>query len=79
MNQSDLKKLVKANTMYWLTAMVVPAIFDLGFKAFASGPVKFPWIIMIPFLYIGLLLASNKLITAAHAPGVDPPAESDAS
>ena len=65
MTESDRKKLIRSNTILWLAAMVVPAMFDLSFKAFASGPVKFPWPMIVPFLFMGLLLASNKLLTTA--------------
>lgn len=72
MTESTKKQLVKKNTFLWFTAMLIPLIFDLGFKMFASGPVRFPWPILIPFLYIGLLLASNALITAAVDGAADP-------
>ena len=61
------KKLLTTNTIYWIAAMAVPIILDFGLKAFATGPATFPWTITIPFFFVGLLLASNKLIMAAIA------------
>lgn len=65
MSSAENKNLQKTNAIYWLAAMAVPIILDLGLKAIATGPVNFPWTITIPFLFVGLLLASNKLIAAA--------------
>ena len=65
MTESNKNKLLRANTCLWIGAMVVPAIFDFGFKWFASGPVRFPWPILIPLLLLGPLLASNTMLSKA--------------
>lgn len=65
MNDIEKKRLLTTNTIYWIVAMLLPAMFDLGFKALATGPVKFPWVVVVPLLLIGPLLASNNLIVQA--------------
>jgi hypothetical protein len=65
MTASDKKKLLRENAYLWIAAMVIAPIFDLGFRAFASGPVKFPWVILTPLLIVGLFIASNKLLSKA--------------
>ncbi|QEG00311.1 hypothetical protein Mal15_43810 [Stieleria maiorica] len=79
MKSMHTKKLVKANMFYWVAAMALPIIFDLGLKAFASDAARFPWIILIPPLFLGLGVASNQLIiAAADAPGhAEPDRQSD--
>lgn len=44
---------------------MLPAIFDFSFKWFASGPVRFPWPMVIPFLFFALLNASNTMFANA--------------
>lgn len=65
MNDAEKQRLLRTNTAYWLTAMFIPALFDLSFKAFASKPVKFPWVMIVPLLFLGLLLGSNRLLSSA--------------
>lgn len=60
MKDSDKKQLLKQNTILWLVAMVMPAIFH-----FALGSAKFPWPVVLPMLFIGLMLASNKMLSSA--------------
>lgn len=60
MNNSEKKNLLKWNTVLWLMAMVLPAVFSI---AFAST--KFPWPLIMPFLLLGCLLASNKMLVQA--------------
>lgn len=68
MTKSEKKKVLTCNTMLWLAAMILPGVCHL---AFAST--KFPWPIIIPFLLLGCLLASNKMLTkAAGEPTEDP-------
>lgn len=74
MTKSEKSRVLKTNTTYWITAMILPAIFYFGFKAFASESVKFPWPVLIPFLYLGLMNGSNALITRAIGETSDAPA-----
>jgi fatty acid desaturase len=60
MKNPNKKHLLKWNTILWLAAMVLPALFSL---AFAST--KFPWPLVLPFLLLGPMLASNKMLTQA--------------
>ena len=53
---------LKWNSLLWVAAMVFPAVFSI---AFASA--RFPWPMIFPFLLIGPMLYSNKLLT--HATG----------
>jgi len=52
--------MLKWNTMLWLVAMVLPWFFSI---AFASA--KFPWPLILPFLLLGPMLASNKMLSQA--------------
>jgi hypothetical protein len=58
---------VKWNTILWLLAMILPAVFNI---AFASN--KFPWHIVLPLLLVGPMLASNKMVSRAAAKPADP-------
>lgn len=60
MNDADKKKMIKGNSLLWLVAMIMPAFFS-----FALSGTKFPWPVVLPFLLLGLMLASNKLLTRA--------------
>jgi hypothetical protein len=60
MSTADKKKILKRNTILWLAAMVLPAIFSI---AFAST--KFPWPVILPLLLFGPMLASNKMLAQA--------------
>lgn len=62
MKNTDKKNLLKWNSILWLAAMVLPAVFSI---AFAST--KFPWQIVVPLLLIGPMMASNKMLI--HAMG----------
>ena len=62
MKNAENKNLLKWNTLLWLVAMALPALFSI---AFAST--KFPWPIMLPLLLLGLMLASNKMLAQAIA------------
>ena len=68
MKTSDKKNLLKWNTILWLAAMVLPMFLSI---AFASA--KFPWQIIVPFLLIGPMLASNKMLTQASGAATDAP------
>jgi hypothetical protein len=61
MTNSDKSKLLKLNTAYWLTAMVVPVILHFGLSS-----TKFPWPVILPFLLLGPMLASNSLLSKAN-------------
>jgi hypothetical protein len=60
MNNAEKKNLLKWNTLLWLFAMVMPAVFS-----FAFASTKFPWPLVIPFLLLGCLFASNKMLAQA--------------
>jgi hypothetical protein len=63
MTKSEKNKLLTTNTILWLTAMVIPFALSL---AFASA--KFPWPLILPFLFLGPLLASNGMLSKAIGP-----------
>jgi len=60
MKPSDKSTFLKWNTMLWLAAMVLPAIFSIAFES-----TRFPWQITVPFLRLGPMLASNKMLAQA--------------
>jgi fatty acid desaturase len=60
MKASEKKHLLKWNTILWIAAMVMPAVFSI-----ALGSTKFPWPMILPFLFIGFMLASNKMLSSA--------------
>ena len=68
MKNADKKNLLKWNTILWLAAMVMPAVFSI---AFAST--KFPWPIIIPFLLLGPMLGSNRMLTQAIGASAEAP------
>lgn len=65
MTKAEKQKLLKTNTIYWLTAMLLPALFHFGLKAFGSENAKFPWPVLIPLLLLGLMLGSNNMLSQA--------------
>jgi fatty acid desaturase len=68
MTTAEKKNMLKSNTILWVLAMVLPAVFHL---AFAST--KFPWPLIIPFLLLGALLASNQMLSKAIGHPTDAP------
>ena len=60
MTTAEKNSLLKWNTILWIAAMALPALFSL---AFSSS--KFPWQVIVPFLLFGCLLASNKMLARA--------------
>ena len=60
MNQAEKQKMLWTNTLLWLAAMVLPGVFHI---AFAST--RFPWPVLMPFLLLGALLASNQMLAKA--------------
>jgi hypothetical protein len=68
MNNTEKKNLLKWNTILWLAAMALPALFSI---AFAST--KFPWQIIVPLLLIGPMLVSNKMLTQAIGDSAEAP------
>jgi hypothetical protein len=60
MKHMEKNKLLRWNTILWLMAMVLPAVFSI---AFAST--KFPWPIILPLLLLGPMLLSNKMLAEA--------------
>ena len=68
MTNSDKSKLLRLNTIYWLTAMVVPVVLH-----FTLSSTKFPWPVILPLLLVGPMLASNSLLSKAHEDTTDDP------
>ena len=68
MTNTEKKNLLKWNTILWLAAMALPALFSI---AFAST--KFPWQIIVPLLLIGPMLVSNKMLTQAIGDSAEAP------
>jgi hypothetical protein len=66
MKNTEKKNLLKWNTLLWLAAMALPALFSI---AFASA--KFPWPMILPLLLIGPMLASNKMLSQAIGESTD--------
>lgn len=60
MTPSAKSKLIKQNTICWLTAILVPVILHVGL----SGT-QFPWPVILPLLIIPAMLVSNSLLSAA--------------
>ena len=68
MNQAEKQKMLRTNTLLWLAAMILPGDFHI---AFAST--RFPWPVLMPFLLLGALLASNQMLARAIGkPAGDP-------
>ena len=68
MRNPEKKNRLKWNSVLWLTAMVLPALFSI---AFAST--KFPWPMILPLLLIGPMLVSNKMLAQAIGESTDAP------
>ena len=68
MKDTEKKKLLTWNTILWLAAMALPALFSI---AFAST--KFPWQIIVPLLLIGPMLVSNKMLAQAIGDSAEAP------
>lgn len=66
MTKSDKSRLLKLNTIYWLTAIVVPVILHFGLSS-----TKFPWPVILPLLLVGPMLASNSLLSKASGNTTD--------
>ena len=60
MTKSEKKKMLATNTCLWLAAMILPGICHFGFAS-----TRFPWPLIIPFLLIGPILASNQMLSRA--------------
>jgi hypothetical protein len=58
--KSEKTKTLTWNTILWVTAMIVPAVFKIAFES-----TKFPWVVILPFLFLGLLLGSNSMLARA--------------
>ncbi len=68
MKNTEKKNLLKWNTLLWLAAIALPALFSI---AFAST--KFPWQIIVPLLLIGPMLVSNKMLIQAIGDSAETP------
>jgi hypothetical protein len=60
MTPTEKQKALRSNSLLWLVAMVLPGAFYL---AFAST--RFPWPVIIPLLFFGLMHASNGMLAKA--------------
>jgi len=68
MKTIEKKNLLKWNTILWLAAMVLPALFSI---AFASS--RFPWPVILPLLLVGPMLASNRMLAQALGESTNAP------
>ena len=66
MKNSEKRNLLKWNTILWLVAMALPAVFS-----FAFASTTFPWQIIVPLLLVGCLFASNKMLAQAIGQSTD--------
>ena len=66
MTKLQKSKLVKTNTILWLTAIGLPVVLH-----FALASSKFPWPVILPLLLIGPMLASNSMLTKAMGDAPD--------
>lgn len=60
MTSTDMKYLLKWNTLLWLAAMALPAFLSISLAS-----TKFPWPVVLPLLLVGPMLASNRMISLA--------------
>ena len=60
MINAHTRHLLKWNTLLWLAAMVLPVGLSFAFAA-----TKFPWQIIVPFLLLGPMLGSNRMLMLA--------------
>ncbi len=60
MQKPDISKLVRQNSIYWLTALVLPILFHYGLAG-----TRFPWPVVLPLLLLAPMLGSNALLTKA--------------
>ena len=58
------------NAILWIAAMVLPAVCHFAFQS-----TKFPWVLILPFLLFGPLLASNSMLARAIGQPTDDPAK----
>jgi F0F1-type ATP synthase assembly protein I len=68
MTTSQKNQMLKRNTLLWVVAMVLPGILYI-----ALASTKFPWPVIIPFLLLGAMLASNNMLTKAMGTPTDAP------
>lgn len=71
MKATEKKHLLKWNTARWIAAMVSPAFFSIALEG-----TRFPWPMILPFLLIGPMLGSNRMLVqaigeSANSPGSD--------
>ncbi|MEQ1850814.1 MAG: hypothetical protein ABMA01_04390 [Chthoniobacteraceae bacterium] len=65
MTTSEKNNLLKQNTLCWLAA-IIPLLLH-----FSLNSTKFPWPMILPLIYVGLMLASNKLLSKASGETTD--------
>ena len=66
MTKSEKSKLLKQNTICWLTAFILPGVFHFGL----AGS-KFPWPVILAILLMPAMLASNRLLSRAAGEATD--------
>jgi hypothetical protein len=66
MTKAEKNHLIKWNSICWIAAMVLPSVLHL-----ALGDTKFPWPLMLPFLYFGFSMASNNMLSKAIGKATD--------
>ncbi len=60
MTPTQKTKALRNNTLLWLAAMLLPAVFH-----FTLAGTKFPWPVILPLLLVGAMLASNSMLSRA--------------
>jgi hypothetical protein len=70
MTKAEKQKMLTWNTLLWIAAMILPAGLHLALQS-----TKFPWIVILPCLLLGPLLASNGMLSRAIGEPTDAVAE----
>jgi len=66
MSKPSTTKLIRQNIICWLAAILLPVILHIGLSH-----TKFPWPIILPFLLLPAMLASNSLLSKAAEGSAD--------
>ncbi len=60
MTTSEKQKAVRTNSLLWIAAMLLPGLFYL-----IMASARFPWPVLMPFLLLGPMMASNQMLARA--------------
>ncbi len=58
MTKEEKNRVLLWNSMIWIAAMAIPFLLNL-----TLGATKFPWPILVPFLFVGFLLYTNNVLS----------------